>query len=245
MAEPMQCTRPRVLPGGTRALCARLLVAIGVAACSASFAQVPPSAAEYAQYTGLFAAAARNDTTKIAKLLRAGEYAGMRDGHGRTPLHVATYRKAQDAMRVLARATHDPNVLDMDGYDIVAIAASLGDVDTLRVALALGCSPRHVAESDGSTALIAAARRGSELSVRALLRAGAPVDHLDKAGQTALIAAITGGDGGRRHINTLRTLVAAGASVNLADRSGASPLALARARGYGEMAAVLERAAAK
>ena len=47
------------------------------------------------------------------------------------------------------------------------------------------------------------------------------------------------GDGGVRHTDTLRALVEAGANVNLADRTGQTPLALARARGYGAMAAML------
>ena len=66
--------------------CALLAPAVGW--CASAFAQVRPTAAEYAQYTGLFAAAARNHTGKIRKLLAAGEYAGMRDAHGRTPLPI-------------------------------------------------------------------------------------------------------------------------------------------------------------
>src|SRR6516162_2107817 len=89
--------------------------------CASTVAQVPPTASEYAQYTGIFAAVVRSDSTKVAKLIAAGEYAGVRDSRGRTPLHVATYRKRHDAMRVLAAATGDPNVLDGEGYDIVTI----------------------------------------------------------------------------------------------------------------------------
>lgn len=148
-------------------------------------------------------------------------------------------------MRLLVRATHDPNVLDADGYDIVTIAAAAGDVDTLRVALGMGCSPRTVAGSEETTALILAARRGSEPAVRALMSAGAPLAHVDKSGQSALLAAIARGDGSRRYIATVRTLIAAGANVNLEDRSGATPLALARARSYGEIASILERAGAR
>jgi len=153
------------------------LLVVGFVCCVPSFAQIPPTAAEYAQYTGIFAAAARNDTTRIAKLIDAGEYAGIRDSHGRTPLHVATWRKRHDAMRVLAAATGDPNVLDGDGYDIVTIAAVANDVDTLRTALAIGCGPGNFVGPDDSTALIAAAQRGNDLPVRALIRAGAQRGH--------------------------------------------------------------------
>jgi len=218
------------------------LLTAGLAWCVSGFAQVPPTSAEYDGYTGLFAAAARNDTTKIAKLLAAGEYAGMRDAHGRTPLHIAAYRKRHDAMRVLARATGDPNVVDADGYDIVTIAAVANDVSTLRVALDIGCSPRLVSGPESDTALIAAAQRGNEAAVRTLLRAGAPLEHVNKLGYTALGAAVALGDGGRRYAATVKVLVAAGANVNIADRTGATPLAMARKRGYSQLASLLQAA---
>ena len=224
--------------------CASLL-AVGFAWCASSLAQVPPTRAEYAQYTGIFAAAVRNDSTKVAKLVAAGEYAGMRDAHGRTALHVASYRKNHDAMRVLAAATGDPNVLDGDGYDIVTIAAVANDLRTLRVALAIGCSPRNVVGPDGGTALIAAAERGYEEVVRTLIHVGALLDYTDKLGNTALTAAIAKGDGGKRYTATVKALVAAGANVTIPERMGATPLALARARGYREISAVLEGAGAK
>jgi len=221
------------------------LLAAGLCGWPVSIAQVPPTASEYAEYTGIFAAAVRNDATRIAKLVAAGEYAGMRDSHGRTPLHVATYRKRYDAMRVLAAATGDPNVLDGDGYDIVTIAAVANDLDTLRVALAIGCSPLNVTGPDNSTALIAAAQRGNEWVVRALIDAGASLDYVNKLGYTALTATIALGDGSKRYVGTLNTLVAAHANVSIADPAGATPLALAKARGYQEMAAILAKADGK
>jgi len=72
--------------------------------------------------------------------------------------------------------------------------------------------------------------------VRMLTRAGAPLDHVNNLGWTALIESIVLGDGGARHLDTLGALVEAGADVNLPDRGGRSPLELARQRGYAEMA---------
>jgi hypothetical protein len=46
-------------------------------------------------------------------------------------------------------------------------------------------------------------------------------------------------------VATLRALVQAGASTKLTDREGRSPLALARARGFGEMVEVLRQAGAQ
>ena len=116
---------------------------------------------------------------------------------------------------------------------------------TLKVALALGASATNVTSRYDGTALIAAAHLGHADIVRVLIRAGAPLDHVNNLGWTALIESIVLGDGGPRHVATLRALVEAGANVNLADRSGATPLALARGRGYREMVAILERAGAR
>jgi len=96
-----------------------------------------------------------------------------------------------------------------------------------------------------ATALIAAAHLGHADVVKALIAAGAPLDHVNNLGWTAVIESIVLGDGGKRHVATLKALVDAGANINLADRSGATPLTLARRRGYKEMAAILEAAGAR
>ena len=78
--------------------------------------------------------------------------------------------------------------------------------------------------------------------MRELIRAGAPLDHVNNLGWTAVIESIVLGDGGTLHTATLKLLVDAGANVGLADRNGATPLALARGRGYAAMVAILEQA---
>jgi ankyrin repeat protein len=215
-----------------------------LAAGSAS-AQIPPSPAEYAAYTGLHAAAARGDAAGITRLVRGGADPNARDRYRRTPLHVAAYRGRHDAMRALVQGGGDPNALEDDRYDMVTIAAVADDVPTLEIALALGNSAKNVTSRYDGTALIAAAHLGHAEVVRVLIQAGAPLDHVNNLGWTALIESIVLGDGGPRHTATLKALVDAGANVNLGDRGGTSPLALARARGYREMAVILERAGAR
>jgi ankyrin repeat protein len=216
-----------------------------VCAAAIGHAQTPPSAGERAAYTGLLAAAARGDAAAIEKLTAGGARPDVRDGHGRTPLHVSAYGAHHQAMRALVAAGADPNALENDRYDIVTIAAVANDLPTLELALTLGTSPRNVTSRYDGTALIAAAHLGHVEVVRALIRAGAPLDHVNNLGWTALIESIVLGDGGPRHTETLRALVDAGANVNLPDREGQMPLALARGRGYEPMAEILRRAGAR
>ena len=208
-------------------------------------AQVPPSAAEKSGYAGLLAAAARGDAAQIKSLTAKGEKPDARDAYARTPLHVAAYAGHHDAMRALVASGANPNALERDRYDIVTIASVANDVGTLKVALSLGASAKNVTSRYDGTALIAAAHLGHAEVVRTLIRAGAPLDHVNNLGWTALIESIVLGDGGARHTDTLKALVEAGANVNRADRNGQTPLALARARRYAEMGAILERAGAR
>ena len=208
-------------------------------------AQVPPSEQEKAAYAGLLAAAARGDAAQIKALTAKGERADVRDAYARTPLHVAAYGGHHDAMRALVAAGANPNALERDRYDIVTIASVANDVPTLKVALALGASAKNVTSRYDGTALIAAAHLGHAEIVRTLIRAGAPLDHVNNLGWTALIESVVLGDGGARHRDTLNALVEAGANVNIADRNGHTPLALARVRRYGEMVKILERAGAR
>jgi len=208
-------------------------------------AQVPPTAAERAAYTGLFAAAAQGDIAQAERLARSGARVDERDGRGRTPLHVAAYFRQREAMRALVRAGADPNALDRDRYDIVTIVAVADDVATLATALDIGCSAANVTSPYDGTALIAAAHLGHDEVVRVLIRAKAPLDHVNNLGWTAVIESIVLGDGGPRHQATLQALVDAGANLNIADRSGATPLALARSRSYTRMVEILTKAGAR
>ena len=221
-----------------------LLILAALSMLGSAQAQVPPTPAELARYRGLFAAAATGDLRTIAALAKDTPV-DARDSHGRTPLIVAAHAGRHDAMRALVAAGADPNALEHDRYDIVTIAAVANDVATLKVALSLGASAANVTSRYDGTALIAAAHLGHAAIVGELIRAGAPLDHVNNLGWTALIETIVLGDGGPRHVATLRALVDGGANVNLADRSGTTPLALARGRGYREMAAILERAGAR
>ncbi|MCC6197988.1 MAG: ankyrin repeat domain-containing protein, partial [Burkholderiales bacterium] len=184
----------------------RWLAAALAAMLATAQAQVAPSAAERAAYTGLFAAAAAGDVAAIPKLVAGGASVHAKDRNGRTPLIVAAFGKQRDAMRALVAAGADPNVLDNDRYDMVTIAAVADDVPTLQAALALGNRATNVTSRYDGTALIAAAHLGHVEVVRVLIKAGAPLDHVNNLGWTALIESIVLGDGGTRHTATLAAL---------------------------------------
>lgn len=210
-----------------------------------ALAQTPPGAAELQAYRGLHAAAAKGDVVEIEKLVKSGAPIDARDGRARTPLHVAAFMHKPEAARVLMQLGADANALEAQKYDIVTIAAVADDVPMLKVALEGGCKAGNITSPYYGTALIAAAHLGHDEVVRTLIAAKAPLDHVNNLGWTAVIESIVLGDGGKRHVATLKALVDAGANINLADRSGETPLTLARRRGFKEMVAILEKAGAR
>ena len=226
-------------------LAALLLTLTGLITPLQLRAQVPPTAAEAAAYQGLHAAAHRGDLAAITRLATQPAALQARDSAGRTPLHVATFARQHQAVRALMQAGADPAALEQGRYDAVTIAAVADDEETLRVLLALGASAKLTTSRYDGTALIAAAHLGHDGVVRQLIKAGAPLDHVNNLHWTAVIEAIVLGDGGARHQATLKALLDAGASTQLTDRSGATPLQLARARGYGAMVQMLQAAGAR
>jgi len=214
---------------------------IGIAAFAGSpaMAQVAPTASEAAAYTGLHAAAQQGDLAKIEQLASSKADLNGRDSNGRTPLHVASFAKQRDAIRALDKAGANINLLDKDRYDGLTIASVADDEETLRLLLASGASAKLVTSRYDGTALIAAAHLGHDGVVKQLIAAGAPLDHVNNLHWTAAIEAVVLGNGGARHQETLRALIKAGANLQLTDRQGNTPLQLAIARGYAEMAKML------
>jgi hypothetical protein len=225
-----------------RICCFALAGVLAFAAAEPAYAQVPPRAAELEAYSGLHLAAALGDAADAERLLKAGASPDSRDAYERTPLHVAAYFRRHDVIAVLAGAGADLGAKERDQYDAITIAAVADDVATLRVLLDLGASAKLVTSRHNGTALIAAAHLGYDEIVKLLIKAGAPLNHVNNLGWTALMESIVLGKGGPRHTETLRALVVAGANVNLPDRDGMTPRAHAWARGYWEMVRILENA---
>lgn len=217
-----------------------LHVVLWLAAAGPLLAQQAPSKAEIAAYDGLFRAAHLGQADEIARLAGAGGDVNARDGHGRTPSLVAAFASQDAVLQALADAGADMNAQDEVGYDAVTIAAVAGDADFMSLALRLGNRPDLIHTNWDGTALIAASELGHDEVVRRLIRAGAPLDHVNNLGWTALIEAIVLGDGGERHVATVEALVRGGADIAIPDREGKTPLRLAEERGYTRIVSILK-----
>lgn len=216
-----------------------VLCAILVAA-SIVQAQTPPSSSEIAAYQGLHRAAQDGRAEEIRRLAANGAPLDQRDAGGRTPAHVAAFASQAQALRALATAGADMNALDAQAYDVVTIAAVANNPELMSLAIELGNDPRLTTSPYRGTALIAAAHLGHAEVVRRLIVAGAPLNHINSLGWTALMEAVILGDGGRNHQQVVRLLLEAGADRSIPDRNGISPLAHARSRGYSEVVTLLE-----
>jgi uncharacterized protein len=217
-----------------------LLTAAFLTAIPSAQAQVPPSASELAAYDGLHKAAAAGDLAALQSVIASGADLNARDAAGRTPLHVAAFQKQRAAMRALAKAGADVNSLEGQAYDMVTIASVADDIETLKAALEIGNKAANITSPYAGTALIAAAHLGHDEAVRILIEAGAPLNHVNNLGWTALIEAVILGDGGARHQKTVAHLIKAGADRSIADKNGVTPLEHARQRGYAEIVKLLD-----
>lgn len=166
----------------------------------------------------------------------------VRDHAGRTAVHVAAFGSHDGVLRALIKAGADINAFENDAYNVVTIVAVANDSKILCLALALGGKPGNITSPCEGTALIAAAHLGHVEVVKILIAAGAPLDHINNLGWTALIEAIVLGDGGARHIKIAGALITAGASTTITDRNGVAPVELARQRGFEEIVALFAAA---
>lgn len=205
-------------------------------------AQTAPTAEEIAAYRGLHRAAHGDDAAEIARLAASGANLNARDPSGRTPTHVAAFASNDAALRALAEAGADMNALENSFYDVVTIAAVANDPELVSLAIDLGNRADLTTSPYDGTALIAAAHLGHHEVVRRLIAGGAPLDHVNNLGWTALMEAVVLGDGGPDHIATVSLLVTAGADPTITDRAGVTPLAHAEARGYIEIARLIRAA---
>jgi hypothetical protein len=211
-----------------------------LALANAAAAQTAPSASDIASYTGLHLAAHEGQVVEINRLIADGADLNARDRVGRTSAHVAAFASHDDALTALATGGADMNALENRVYDVLTIAAVANDPELVSLAMALGNKAGLITSVYDGTALIAAAHLGHYDVVARLVAGGAPLDHINNLGWTALMEAVVLGDGGLDHIKTVQILVEAGADQSIADRDGVTPLQHAMSRGYAKIVDILE-----
>ncbi|WP_298565224.1 ankyrin repeat domain-containing protein [uncultured Aliiroseovarius sp.] len=216
-----------------------LIIAATFAFTGVAHAQTAPSASDIASYTGLHLAAHEGHLDDVNRLIASGADVDARDRAGRTPAHVAAFASHDDVVAALAKGGADMNALEDRVYDVLTIAAVANDPELVSLAMQVGNRPDLVTSVYDGTALIAAAHLGHHDVVARLVAGGAPLDHVNNLGWTALIEAVVLGDGGSDHVRTVEVLVEAGADKTIGDRDGVTPLQHATARGYADMVTLL------
>ncbi len=210
----------------SRLVLSLLVAASVVAACGGGEAERESSDRRLDRM--LIAAAEAGDLGRVEDLLERGASVRARDADRRTALTAAAFENHVEVARRLIAAGADVNAKDRTVQSPYLIATSEVGDDPRLLELTLD----HGAEVDdkdsyNGTGLIRAAERGHARIVRRLLRAGIDRDHVNRLGWTALLEAIVLGDGGPRHVATVRALVEGGVDVNVPDSDGVPP---ARAR---------------
>lgn len=167
------------------------------------------------------------------------------DEKGRTPLMLACADGNEEITKILLTAGANPNARGLDGWTALKAAAWNRRPACVKLLLSAGARLDDGKEQEANqngTALIAAASRNSEESVRLLLDAGADPELHDWNGSTALIwAAVSSNEA------CARSLLEKGANPNTrsAAKRGETPLIAAATRGNAQIIKMLLKAGAR
>lgn len=189
----------------------------------------------------LHEAVSRGDADAVRAAIAANADLEARDAAGRTPLVAATKAEDAELAGILLSAGADPNAKDdlQDSAFLYAGAEGLDEI--LLLTLRHGADVRST-NRFGGTALIPASEHAHVSTVRILLDAGVPVDHVNDLSWTALHEAIVLGDGSPEHVTVVRMLLDAGADTSIADGAGVLPRELAARRGFTEIVRAIDEA---
>jgi ankyrin repeat protein len=159
-------------------------------------------------------------SSSIHALAAAGGSVDAQDYYGWTPLHYASALNRQDMMHTLIDLQANPDVLDNQDFNSLAIAESFGNDAAADILADAGTSIDHPAS--GYSALHIAATDPDIEMARLLVELNHPIDSPDEFGRTPFFHAAD-----RQDIKLMNLLIRAGANINAQDDCGLSALHLA------------------
>jgi len=153
-----------------------------------------------------------------------------------TALMTAVNRNDKEQVQQLVDQGADVNQLESNGDAPLIMAAYKGHSEIVEILLKAGADVTAVDPGMKATALHAAAYAGRTKSAQLLIEYGIDIDAQGPYnGYTALHDAIW-----QNNVETAKVIIAAGPNLSLKGNDGQTPLAMAQARGCGEIAALLK-----
>ncbi len=187
----------------------------------------------------LLAAAESGDADGAALAIRAGADLEARDDNLRTPLLLAATNDHTAVARLLVALGGDPDALD-DRHDTPWLVTGVTGSVAMGEILLAADPDLTILNRFGGTSLIPASDRGHVDYVRWVLGTDIDVNHVNNPGWTALMEAVLLGDGSQTYQDIVALLIEGGADVAIADRDGTTAAQHAAARGYDELAQLLD-----
>lgn len=189
-------------------------------------------------------AAERGDATVLAACLRDGADVNTCTRQNRSAITLASLNRHYDCVARLIDAGADIDRQDNTCLNPFLIACLNNDLTLLRLLLPAGPDLNRLTRF-GGVGLTPASEKGHVEIVRELLeRTDINVNHTNFLGWTPLLEAIVLNDGGPGQQAIVSLLLAHGADPQMTDKYGQTPLALAREKGYRDIAKLLVAAGA-
>lgn len=173
----------------------------------------------------LLEAAGKGDTNGVKSLLEQGVNVNLKGSDGRTPISEAAYAGHAETAKLLLEHGADPSAKKADGESAITLAVGRKDVSDL---------------FKNVSALVDAASKGDNKTVKELIDKGIPVNALDQYGHTALTEAAWNG-----RIETVKLLLEKGADPNIKKSDGSTPVQLAMGQKHQDIVDLLNQSIAQ
>lgn len=189
-------------------------------------------------------AAAAGDLDGVRAALADGADKNAVDHEETTAITLAAQHDHLDVVRALIAEGVDIDAQNQTSSNPFLFGCITGRLELVKTMVEAGTDLKRLTRMAGN-GLTPAAEKGHIDVVRYLLEnTRINVNHTNNLGWTALIETIILGDGGSVRQEIVELLLEHGAKPGMTNEWGVTPADLARERGYAEIAAILDRAAA-